>query len=453
MRRRGCTADEIFAALAKLSERFESPVPAENLRAIAADIAHRYEPETANGYCRPHVEDPPAPRAGVVTLANVLRTFEDWLYLPDTGIVTVALAAVAANRMEGDPVWLLLIGPPASGKTETLDALLGLPGMHPAATLTEAALLSGVPKKEHAHDASGGLLRRVGEFGYLVLKDFTSVLSMSREVRTPLLAALREIHDGAWTRHIGVDGGRTLSWRGKCALIGGCTPIIDAHHAVIASMGERFLLCRLPDVDAQQQAKRALEHVGKEAAMRKQLREATSALFAGFRPTELHFDEALSNRVSALAALVARARSAVERDGYRREIDLIPGTERPARLALSLARLYHGMVAIGADPADAWRLTANVGLDSVPSLRRNALDVLRENNERGTTTEIATLIRYPTITVRRALEDLAAHGVVTRHPGGKGKADEWQISLETKGLIARAEIPRPTLSETSKGDY
>ncbi len=48
MRRRGCNAEEIYAALLKLAERFESPVPAENLRAIAEDIQGRYEPATAS---------------------------------------------------------------------------------------------------------------------------------------------------------------------------------------------------------------------------------------------------------------------------------------------------------------------------------------------------------------------------------------------------------------------
>lgn len=38
MRRRGCNSEEIYAALLKLSERFESRVPPENLRAIAEDI-------------------------------------------------------------------------------------------------------------------------------------------------------------------------------------------------------------------------------------------------------------------------------------------------------------------------------------------------------------------------------------------------------------------------------
>ena len=386
------------------------------------------------------------------SLAELHQVFSRWLHLPDPGIVTLTCGAVAANRMEGDPVWPLLIGPPSSGKTEILDSLLDLPNMHPAGVLSEAGLLSGSPKRERAQDASGGLLRAMGSLGIVIAKDFTSVLSMSREVRTPLLAALREVYDGAWTRHVGTDGGRTISWRGKCALIGGCTPIIDQHHAVMAAMGERFLLCRLLNVKPRFQARRALLHVGKEAIMRRELRDAVSKLFAGFAPRSFALDEAASERLSALATLVAHCRSAVERDSYRREVELIPGSELPARLVLSLARLLHGMRMLGAPETECWRLVIAVGLDCIPDVRRRVFDLLRPRDKASTTTEVSLGIDYPTTTTRRALEDLAAHRVVSRYAPGTGRADQWGISQFANELLAAAQVPNASVPGKSEGD-
>ena len=194
----------------------------------------------------------------------MVAVFREWLYLDDLGPLYAVLATVAANRMTGDPVWLVIVGASSGGKTELVNAIAKQPDVHPAATLTEAALLSGTPKKDRRPGAKGGLLREIGEFGILAIKDFTSILSMNREPRTQLLGALREIFDGAWHRDVGVDGGTHLDWAGKVGLVAGCTAAIDSHHQVMATMGERFLLYRLPEITAQEQARRALRNTGRE---------------------------------------------------------------------------------------------------------------------------------------------------------------------------------------------
>jgi hypothetical protein len=219
-------------------------------------------------------------------LEDCVATFRKWLHMPDSAALLVTLATVAANRAPGDPVWLLLIGPPGGGKTENLAPLVRLPDCHMAATLTEAALLSGTPKRE-AKDAKGGPLREIGDFGIIVAKDFGSVLSMHRDARAAVLAALREVYDGSWTRHVGTDGGRTLAWSGKIGLIAACTPVIDSQHAVIGSMGERFVFFRLPATDADAQARRALAHVGHESAMRAALATAMERALAIVDPDRL----------------------------------------------------------------------------------------------------------------------------------------------------------------------
>jgi hypothetical protein len=261
-------------------------------------------------------------------------------------------------------VWLMLIGGPGWGKTETLLSGAKLPHMHIAATLTEASLLSGTRKKERDSAAKGGLLRQIGPFGFLVLKDFTSVLSMNRDLRTGLLAALREIYDGSWTRHVGVDGGLELSWQGKLAVIGGCTGTIDRYHAVIGAMGERFVFYRFPELSGREQAKGALHLLGKEVQMRAELSDAVSEFFESLTlpDTPPPLTEAEQERLIALASLVVRARSAVERDGYSHEIELIPDPEAPSRLTLTLARLYAGLKTIGVNKMDAAGLKSSKDL-------------------------------------------------------------------------------------------
>ena len=370
---------------------------------------------------------------------RLLSVFDNWLHLPDPCALYAMLGTVAANKLDGDPVWLLLVGPPGGGKSELLGSLTSLPDIHPCATLTEASLLSGSPKRERAADAKGGLLRAIGEFGIIVAKDFGSVLSMNRDARALVLAALREVYDGSWTRHVGTDGGKTLHWRGKVGLVGGCTQSIDRHHAVMSAMGERFLLFRLPQTDAAVLGRQALAHAGREATMRAELAGAVAEFFLDTELVRHPRADGKQEALVALAMLVSRARSAVERDGYSREIELIPQPEEPTRLVVMLDRLLTGLRAIGLNDDAAWTVVAKAGLDSIPALRLTALLSLRELPL--ATPELARMIGYPKQTVSRTLEDLAAHALVERIEQGVGRApDVWALTDWTSQHLT-ASVP------------
>jgi hypothetical protein len=64
------------------------------------------------------------------SLENVLSLFQEFYHLPDTGHIELALAAIAANKGNGDPVWLLIVAPPGWGKTEPLNTVIGLPNIN-----------------------------------------------------------------------------------------------------------------------------------------------------------------------------------------------------------------------------------------------------------------------------------------------------------------------------------
>ncbi|HLF76432.1 MAG TPA: hypothetical protein VJB57_02990 [Dehalococcoidia bacterium] len=386
------------------------------------------------------VNDGPS-TAAKLALTEVIFTFKKWLYMEDPGVVLVVLASFAANRIASDPLWLMLVGASSGGKTETLNAISKLPDVYLAATMTEASLLSGTPKRERDGSAHGGLLRELGAFGVVVLKDFGSILSMDRNARASLMAALRELYDGSWTRYVGTDGGRTLQWEGKLGLIAGCTTAIDSHHAVMATLGERFLLFRLPLFDRRAFGGRALDNTGSEVAMRAELSAVVRRLFDSLViPDTLPVLSAQDrDRLVSLASLISMARSAVERDGHTREIELVHDTEAPARLVQALRRLYAGLLIIGVEQPEAWRLVVKAGLDCMPKIRRTVFDLLAATKAPVTTPTIATATDYPTQTARRALEDLAAHKVTQRSKDGN--SDLWQLSDEARSLLAEATVP------------
>jgi predicted ArsR family transcriptional regulator len=97
---------------------------------------------------------------------------------------------------------------------------------------------------------------------------------------------------------------------------------------------------------------------------------------------------------------------------------------------LVLLKVLNGLRALGVDDATAWQLVAKAALDSMPAIRRTVLEVLR-NQTSATTQALASKMGYPNTTTRRALEDLAAHGVVQCFAMGAGKADLWSVSQWT----------------------
>ena len=173
-----------------------------------------------------------------------------------------------------------------NAKTETVQALAGAGAFVTSTITSEGALLSGSAKREQAKDATGGLLRRIGDRGLLVIKDVTSMLSMNRDTRASLLAALREIHDGRWERNVGTDGGKTLTWTGRLVIVGAVTTAWDRAHDVIASMGDRFVVVRMDStVGPHHRGRRACRNTGEETGCAPELAAVVGGLLATVTPT------------------------------------------------------------------------------------------------------------------------------------------------------------------------
>ena len=421
---------------------------------LLARVVSEWRPLPSSGKAKRKMPDVPER-----TLAEVVQAFGRWLNLPNTDAVVVVLGAVAANLVEGaDPVWLLVLAPPSSGKSEILRAAASLPYVHSAATLTEGALLSGTSRREYADEARGGLLREIGSFGILLAKDFGSVLSMNRDTRAALLAMLREVYDGDVTRHVGTSGGQTLHWRGKVGLIAGATPAYDQHTAVISAMGDRFVLSRPEASDRDEQSATALGLDFEQVAqMRKELDAAVVGLFRKELPKSTRLNDAEKKRIGALADIVTHARSAVIRDGYKQEIEFVPEPEAPARFAKALAQLKAGIEQIGASPVQTWRIVRKTAFDSMPALRLMVIKALYAkglygSNASMSTTDVAKECRHPTRTVRRTLEDLTVLRLVQRTEAGAeqdGRADYWRLAPDGHERYARATTE--TVPEKSVG--
>jgi hypothetical protein len=366
------------------------------------------------------------PAAQATPLNDVVKVFGKWIVLKDETPLYAMLGTVAANLLDGDPVWLGLIAPPSSAKTELLNSLSQLPFVFVSECLSPGALLSGTPRRQKTKAATGGLLQQLGKFGIIAFKDFGSVLDMRSEARGEMLSALRRVFDGEYVRQIGSDGGQTLTWRGKVGLIFAATQKYDLYHGIIGTLGDRFLLIRLDAAD--EQFDKCFDHVGKAThTMRDELATAVAGLFAGLpnplpEPGPLTADE--KSELKRTVVLATRLRAGVERDRIKREIEAVYDPEGPARLALSLERLFSGLLVTGIKREHAMEIVHQVAMDSTPRFRLKVLGALTEDWQ--TTREIATAVKLPTTTTYHALEELTAHSLAVRQGGSEGVPNRWR---------------------------
>ena len=117
----------------------------------------------------------------------------------------------------------------------------------------------------------------------------------------------------------------------------------------------------------------------------------------------------------------------------------MPQPESPMRMTQEFQRLYLGMDVIGVDDEDKWRVMRKVALDSMPLVRRAALQRMIETVEgvggewgKGTTIqELGDAMRVSQTTVRRTLEDLEAHHVVEQaRTADGGMAKGWRMQRQ-----------------------
>jgi hypothetical protein len=356
--------------------------------------------------------------------------------LEDDRPVLAVLGALVANLLDGDPVWLGLIGPPSSAKTELLNSLSALPYIHIIETISPAGLISGSPRRARNPQATGGVLYKIGQggFGVLLFKDFGSLLDLRQEPRSEMMSALRRIYDGEYTRNIGADGGVTLSWQGKAGCLFGATQRYDTHHAVIGTLGDRFQLFRI-DAMGDEQLKKCRLKPGERTLMRRELAQAVADLFA-LLPAPMPAPEIMTDAeyeaLTQTMRLAVRLRAGIVRDGYgKREILDVHDPEGPARLVLALQQQFAGLVLIGVDRAEACAVIERMVFDSTPRLRLKVFRAL--TNDWLTTQEIADEAELPFTTAQRALEELTAQGLALysdqAKQTGRGvlAADCWRL--------------------------
>lgn len=209
-------------------------------------------------------------------------------------------------------------------------------------------------------------------------------------------------------------------------------------------LGERFLFFRVKGVPGYQLAHRALEQARTfERERRQRLRDLVTAFLYACPETPPPLPRPHIDGIVALATLASTARSPVLYDTRTNVIELIPEPEAPGRIAKALATVGRALAIVRGEQVVSSRTyatVAQIAQDTIPAARRTALEAALSDPE-STTAELGERTGYPTTTVRRYLQELAAVGLLERSSAGQGHPDRWSPSDRLREYLRDARRP------------
>jgi hypothetical protein len=372
----------------------------------------------------------------------------------DENVIDIAFATYVGNRLGGDPLWVCIIGPPASGKTEIIASMDGYASVFLLSSLTPNTFISG-KESTSPNERNPSLLPRLD--GKLVLfKDLTTILMKHRDAKSEIFSQLREIYDGRYVKAFGT--GKTEDWKGKFGILAGVTPVIDREFAINSLLGERFLYYRMHTRDHANAARMAIERTTGSDAYREDFQRAVHG-FLTWLDSNLHTDVSFGADTKQclvnLATLCTHARSAVLRNRDQ-TLQSMPEPEGPSRMVKQLSLLAKALTLVhGKDSVDQviYALVKEVARDSLPRLRLKVLEALWEMFIEGwevqdgeivwpwhRTSEITERANLPPATARLVLEDLMLLNLVMRSAEVTGNAHVWQPSKRMNEWAIESEF-------------
>lgn len=351
------------------------------------------------------------------TFTELVNHFAEYYHF-DTSMrqaLHLMCATVLSTQLYGDPIWLFIVSPPGSGKTLLLKSFQESPFAVFRSSITPKSLISGYPGE--GEDDPSLIPKLRGRT--LVIKDYTELMTLSRQDQDEIYGILRGAYDGQCEKTFG-NGIERIYPDCFFGMLAGVTD--EIHRDNRASLGERFLkfqMIEAANYDPSHHILAAIDSMEEQNEHEEYLR----AVVDTFTDREIdkntlpRLTQETKLRIVSIAQVVAYCRATVPRDHHGDPAYRF-GPEVGSRLAKQLVKLLQ-CVALVRDfqttqilPAD-FELIEKVALDTA---RGWTLDILRtlvtDSSHSYDATTLAALAHVPYGTTKRRLNDLALLGVV-----------------------------------------
>lgn len=390
----------------------------------------------------------------MITFDDVLNEFVRYK-VKVTDDVRVALQLTFATKITSkwaeDPLWMFIVGTSSSGKTLVLNSLAKTKGVHYESSLHPQALVSGYVDPDDP-DADNSLIPYLMEVGTLVLKDYTEMLSLPKQVRNDVDRILRGVYDKTVNKTYG--HGKHLSYEGQFNIIAGATPIL--YETDMETWGDRWCYFHMPR--PKKKVRKSLVMNAIRSPLDDVRSKALSSIVAKFlQQPHLYRIPNPNNYISMrhaeqiyyLTEAMVRVKTRTNWKagwGQQRELSVRPETIMPTRLAKQLTKLILGLMVIDNARSvtdEHLNVAERVAINTAHGLNLDIVAAMMAINERCDAQTIANAARLPEETVFRRMEELTAIGVTTTHarPIARGlKHNSYTVSKSIQKLWKKAHL-------------
>lgn len=349
---------------------------------------------------------------------EAFKRFQKWLQMRSSEPLDVMFGTMLANRLDGDPLWMFLVAPPGGMKSELLLTLGGLPEVVEMTSLTPQSLISGF----NIQGGDPSLIPRLHE-KVLVIKDFTTILTMNSVGRDEIFGILRDAYDGRCEKPFG--NGVVRRYESHFGVLAGVTPAIEQLGNSSTVLGERFVRYRLQSTERTMSGRskilRALQNLRTNSQMRAELKDTAEAVL-GWDHEPFGYPEIPEDmlaRIAGLAQWTGTLRGVVGREKYTGILTFKPMAEVGTRLAKQLCKLAYGVSLYRRENVvseQTYQILTRVAQGTAPDRVEEVVHKLfvntKKQGDKFSVDQLSEMTSFPKDTVRFMLQDMGLLKIV-----------------------------------------
>ena len=255
--------------------------------------------------------------------SNIMKNMKNIQYIEDDSPYVIDGAAFFGSKIIDDnPINVLDIGPPGSGKSQFIKMMS--PGMrpnkyvHPLSDLTSKSMVSGLEGNEDLYPQLDKKLVTMEEFTIMISKDPTE--------RAGILGQMRAMYGGHYSKTFG-SGVGTKAYDATFGFLAGCTALIDTIAYEMSVAGDRNIcIRRLHDIDLlihEKAVDAAYDDVVRDPKLTEAIQDELFSLYEAFDQDKMpEIPDNIAPYIKYCAHITAFLRVAVVRDKFSKGKDM-----------------------------------------------------------------------------------------------------------------------------------